>query len=187
MTTKIAERLIKSAEQDILLLMSHNQLDAFRTLVDSYVDRVFVIAYLLFSDEESCTEAVETTFLDFWRKRNSTSFLEANAFNQLCHGVVEQYRKNSKNEFAHGKVCKLNAKPPIKIKNVQAEDVFKFISNLRAVLEKLSIEQKIVLVLFFVGKLGTEDISTTARIPRRAVDVYKMQIREVISSYIPTM
>ncbi|NIJ46524.1 RNA polymerase sigma-70 factor (ECF subfamily) [Wenyingzhuangia heitensis] len=122
----------KDSENSILLeQISNGDYTAFKKVYDTYAKNMFLYAYKVLDDKETCEDIVQNLFIDFWNKRNNLAItnLKAYLFQSVKYQIFNHIRnkKITKEDLTRLNLVDVSMNAIQKMEYVELEELIKSI------------------------------------------------------------
>jgi RNA polymerase sigma-70 factor (ECF subfamily) len=162
-------------ERRLVRLAKSGDPDAFASLYDGYLDRIYRYIYFRVADQQTAEDLTSQVFAKAWehlgRYKPSGAPFIAWLYTIARNAVIDHYRTQKESVALDDVVALSSDSPP---PDEVAEGHFEA-EALRGALQDLTAEQQQVLILRFIAGLGTDEIA--AQLGKRAGAVRALQMR----------
>lgn len=165
---------------------------AFRTLIDSYSDFAFSVAFRIMNDEEESNDIVQEAFITVWNKIGS--FDTEKKFSNWLYRIIvnkcyDALRKRKRMQLVHPDANNWNIPELISESNPERKIDNKEIGKMiRLLTFKLSTKQKIVFIMSELEGLSHDDIAEITGMAKTIIksnlNHARRKIGEMIKKYI---
>jgi RNA polymerase sigma factor (sigma-70 family) len=147
--------------QDLVVLASRGDRDAFAALASASVDRLFAIARRITQDHERAQDAVQSALLGAWR--DLPTLRDPSRFQQWLHRLLVRacYEEARKQRAFGVRVRVLSIEPATFDSSRDLADR----DELERAFRRLSVEQRAVVVLHFYVGLALNEVAEVLVIP----------------------